>query len=183
MAVVTVTATEAARAPAVALALWRGKAADRTATKVEAATEAAAALAATGAVAEAVAAQQQQWCHGGGGGNRRGGRGNGGTSSGGRDRDCSSNKDSRDNKGSGNNKGSRDNRGSSGNISLMFFHKFIPYVASYVNPIQTGFLMTFRKSYGRTGIVFPVKKHHRSRESEGFLHLTEITNLGVGKAM
>ena len=31
-------------------------------------------------------------------------------------------------------------------------------IASYVGPIQTGFLMTFRKSYGGTGIVFPVKK-------------------------
>ena len=40
----------------------------------------------------------------------------------------------------------------------MFFHKFIFYVASYVNPIQTGFLMTFQNIYGGTGIMFPVKK-------------------------
>ena len=53
------------------LALWRGEAADRTTTKVEAATEAAAATTATEeAVAEAAAAQQQQRCHGGGGGSR-----------------------------------------------------------------------------------------------------------------
>ena len=36
-----VVATEAAAAPAVALALWWGEAADRTVTKVEAVTEAA----------------------------------------------------------------------------------------------------------------------------------------------
>jgi hypothetical protein len=39
----------------------------------------------------------------------------------------------------------------------------ISYVAFYVSPIQTGFLMTFQKSYGGTGIVIPVKKkRHRS---------------------
>ncbi len=65
------------------LALWRGEAADRTTTKVEAATEATAAMTATEeAVAEAAAAQQQQRCHGGGGGGRLGGRGDGGSSSG-----------------------------------------------------------------------------------------------------
>jgi hypothetical protein len=47
---------------------------------------------------------------------------------------------------------------------MFFFYKFISYVASYVGPIQTGFLMTFRKSYNGTGIMFPVKKHHRSRK-------------------
>ena len=64
------------------LALWRGEAADRTTTKVEAATEAAAATTATEeAVAEAAAAQQQQRCHGGGsgGGGRRDGRDSCGT--------------------------------------------------------------------------------------------------------
>ena len=74
-----VAATEAATPPAMALALWRGEAADRTATKVKAATEAAAATAATEvvaeAVAEAVAVKQQQRCHGGGG---RGGNISGG---------------------------------------------------------------------------------------------------------
>ncbi len=43
-----------------ALALWRGKAADRMVTKVEVATEAVTATAATEAVAEAAAAQQQR---------------------------------------------------------------------------------------------------------------------------
>ena len=47
-------------------------------------------------------------------------------------------------------------------LEYVFFHKFISYVASYVNPIQTAFLMTFQKSYGGKGIVFPLKKHHRS---------------------
>jgi hypothetical protein len=37
-------------------------------------------------------------------------------------------------------------------------NKLISYVAFYVGPIQTGFLMTFQKSYGGTGIVIPVKK-------------------------
>jgi len=38
-------------------------------------------------------------------------------------------------------------------------------VAFYKGPIQTGFLMTFQKSYGRTGIVIPAKKHHRSKKN------------------
>ena len=45
---------------------------------------------------------------------------------------------------------------------MFVFYKFISYIASYVGPIQTGFLMMFRNSYGGTGIVFPVEKHHRS---------------------
>jgi hypothetical protein len=54
--VAVMAATEAAAVPAVALALWRGEAANRTATEAEAATaEAAAAMAATEAVAEAAA--------------------------------------------------------------------------------------------------------------------------------
>jgi hypothetical protein len=51
-----------------------------------------------------------------------------------------------------------------------FFFK--SYVASYVGPIQTGFLMTFQKSYGGTGIVIPVKKmpqEWKTQESGGFL--------------
>ncbi len=52
-----VAATEAAAAPAVALALWRGEAADRMATEAEAVTaEAAAGMVATEAVAEVAAA-------------------------------------------------------------------------------------------------------------------------------
>ena len=125
---VVVATTDAAAMPAVVLALWRGEAADRTATKVEAATEAAAA-----------AAQQQQWCHGGGGGDRHGGRGDGGNSSGG------------DNKGSGGNRGSGGNQwhGDQQVVYLCrehlfcFFYKFISYLVSYVGPIQTGFLMAF----------------------------------------
>jgi hypothetical protein len=48
----------------------------------------------------------------------------------------------------------------------------ISYVAFYVGPIQTGFLMTFRKSYGGTVIVIPVKKapeERKKQESGGFL--------------
>jgi hypothetical protein len=48
----------------------------------------------------------------------------------------------------------------------------ISYVASYISPIQTGFLMTFRKSYGKTGIVIHVKKmppEQKTQESGGFL--------------
>jgi hypothetical protein len=48
----------------------------------------------------------------------------------------------------------------------------ISYVAFYVGPIQTGFLMTFQKSYGRTEIVIPVKKvpqEQKKQESGGFL--------------
>jgi hypothetical protein len=45
---------------------------------------------------------------------------------------------------------------------MFVFYKFISYIASYVGPIQTGFLMMFRNSYGGRGIVFPVEKHHRS---------------------
>jgi hypothetical protein len=51
-----------------------------------------------------------------------------------------------------------------------FFFK--SYIASYVGPIQTGFLMRFQKSYGGTGIVIPVKKtpqEQKTQESGGFL--------------
>jgi hypothetical protein len=46
------------------------------------------------------------------------------------------------------------------------------YVAFYVGPIQTGFLMMFRKNYGGTGIMIPVKKapqERKKQESGGFL--------------
>jgi len=55
---------------------------------------------------------------------------------------------------------------------MYFSIKFISYVASYVGPIQTGFLRGFRKSSGGTGIVFPVKKvpqEQKTQESGGFL--------------
>jgi hypothetical protein len=48
----------------------------------------------------------------------------------------------------------------------------ISYVAFYVGPIQTGFLMRFQKSYGGTEIVIPVKKapqEQKKKESGGFL--------------
>jgi hypothetical protein len=48
----------------------------------------------------------------------------------------------------------------------------ISYVAFYIGPIQTGFLMMFQKSYRRTGIVIPVKKapqEQKKQESGGFL--------------
>ena len=53
----TVAATEAAAAPAVALALRRGEAAERMVKEAEAATEAAAAMAATDAAAAMVATE------------------------------------------------------------------------------------------------------------------------------
>jgi hypothetical protein len=51
-------------------------------------------------------------------------------------------------------------------------NKLISYVAFYVGPIKTGFLMTFQKSYLGTGIVVPVKKkpqEQKTHESGGFL--------------
>jgi hypothetical protein len=48
----------------------------------------------------------------------------------------------------------------------------ISYVAFYVGPIQTGFLRGFRKSYGGTGIVIPLKKipqDWKKTKSGGFL--------------
>jgi hypothetical protein len=106
-----VAATEAAAAPAVALALWWGEVADRTATRVEAVTEAVAVTAVAEAGAEAAAAQQQQrLCHGGSGSGRRGGRGNGDSSFGG-------DRGGGDIKGGSDNKRSRGDRGSGGNSS------------------------------------------------------------------
>ena len=46
--------------------------------------------------------------------------------------------------------------------TLFLSNKLISYVAFYIGPIQTGFLMMFQKSYGGTGIVIPVKKVHRN---------------------
>jgi hypothetical protein len=57
-------------------------------------------------------------------------------------------------------------------LTLFLSNKLISYVAFYVGPIQTGFLMTFQKSYSRTGIVIPVKKalqEQKKQESGGFL--------------
>jgi len=45
---------------------------------------------------------------------------------------------------------------------MFFSNKFISYVASYIGPIQTGFLRGFQKSSGGTGVVIPVKKYHRN---------------------
>ncbi len=56
--------------------------------------------------------------------------------------------------------------------TLFLSNKMISYVAFYVGPIQTGFLMAFRESYGGTGIVIPVKKvpqERKKQESGGFL--------------
>ena len=55
---------------------------------------------------------------------------------------------------------------------MFFSNKFISYVASYVGPIQTGFLRGLKISYGGTGIVIPVKKlplKWKTEESGGFL--------------
>jgi hypothetical protein len=51
--------------------------------------------------------------------------------------------------------------------TLFLSNKMISYVAFYVGPIQTGFLMTFWKSYGGTGIVIPVKKSATGAEKTG----------------
>jgi hypothetical protein len=51
-------------------------------------------------------------------------------------------------------------------------NKLISYIAFYVGPIQTEFLMMFQKSYGGTGIVIPVKiapQEWKKQESGGFL--------------
>jgi hypothetical protein len=56
--------------------------------------------------------------------------------------------------------------------TLFLSNKLIYYVAFYVGPIQTGFLMSFQNSYGGTGIVIPVKKvpqEQKKQESGGFL--------------
>ncbi len=55
-------------------------------------------------------------------------------------------------------------------IFRLFFFK--SYIASYVGPIQTGFLRGLKKSYGGTGIVIPVEKvpqERKTQESGGFL--------------
>jgi hypothetical protein len=44
----------------------------------------------------------------------------------------------------------------------------ISSIAFYIGPIQTGFLMTFQKSYGGTGIVIPVKKAPQERKKQEF---------------
>jgi hypothetical protein len=52
----------------------------------------------------------------------------------------------------------------------LFFFK--SYIASYIGPIQTGFLRVQKKSYGGTGIVIPVEKvpqERKTQESGGFL--------------
>jgi hypothetical protein len=58
------------------------------------------------------------------------------------------------NRGSGGNEGSGGNRGSGGNSKDSSLRSIlISYVASYVGPIQTGFLRGFRKSSGGTEIM------------------------------
>jgi hypothetical protein len=42
---------------------------------------------------------------------------------------------------------------------------FYPDIAFYKDPIQTGFLMTFRKSYSRTGIVNRSGKNRNLEDS------------------
>jgi len=68
---------------------------------------------------------------------------------------------------------------------MFILHKFISYVASYVSPIQTDFLMTFQKSYGGTVIVFPVEKNTTGAEKTGVLRIpsTGITKLGATTVM
>jgi hypothetical protein len=68
-------------------------------------------------------------------------------------------------------------------VSYSFLsNKLISYVAFYVGPIQTGFMMTFRKSYGGTGIVIPVKKTPQERKTqESGEFLQEYATLGLAK--
>ena len=141
-------------------------------------TEAAAATTATEeAVAEAAAAQQEQRCHGGGCSGRRNSRGDGDNSSGGGNRGSSGNEGS----GPGATEGAAATAVDSSLRSVEYFcffsTKFISYVASYVGPIQTGFLRGFRKSSGGTGIVIPVKnvpQERKLQESGGFLQITNL---------
>jgi hypothetical protein len=51
---------------------------------------------------------------------------------------------------------------------MFFSTKFISYVASYIGPIQTGFLRGFQKSSHGTGIVIPVKKVPQERKTQEF---------------
>ncbi len=50
--------------------------------------------------------------------------------------------------------------------TYFFFYKFISYIASYLGPIQTGFLRGFQKSYIATGIMVPVKKVPQERKTQ-----------------
>jgi hypothetical protein len=60
----------------------------------------------------------------------------------------------------------------------LFFFK--SYVASYVGPIQTGFLRGFQNSYGGTGIVIPVKKSATGTENTGIRRISAgIGNLAA----
>ncbi len=45
---------------------------------------------------------------------------------------------------------------------MFIFYKFIPYIASYAGPIQTGFLMCSCHGYVGTGIVIPVQTSDRN---------------------
>ncbi len=61
---------------------------------------------------------------------------------------------------------------------------FKSYIASYVSPIQTGFLMGLRKSYGGTVIVISVKKNSTGTEYTGIRRIPAgITNLGYSTQM
>ncbi len=82
--------------------------------------------------------------------------------------------------GSGKNKGSGGNRGSHPGqqrelakiISCVFFLQIYSYIASYVGPMQTGFLMMFQK-------VMSEKKHHRSRKNRNPLLAPLIFDVGI----
>jgi hypothetical protein len=64
--------------------------------------------------------------------------------------------------------------------TLFLSNKMISYVAFYVSPIQTGFLMMFQKSYGGTGIVIPVTKSATRVEKTGIRRIPAgIGNLDV----
>jgi hypothetical protein len=51
--------------------------------------------------------------------------------------------------------------------TLFLSNKLISYVAFYVGPIQSGFLMTLQKNYSGTGIMIPVKKNAPGMENTG----------------
>jgi hypothetical protein len=51
-------------------------------------------------------------------------------------------------------------------LNAILSNKLISYVAFYVGPIQTGFLRGFRKSYGGTGIMIPLKKMPQEQKKQ-----------------
>jgi hypothetical protein len=86
------------------------------------------------------------------------------------------------NRGSGDNKGSG-RRGHRGR-ECIFFYKFISYVASYVVPIQTGFLMAFLARFRRKSNRDSCSKQATGIEKTGIRRiLAGIGNLACRNPM